>query len=421
MQALLMPMGSQGDVQPYIGMGLELQRRGHAVLIAANVYFEALVRTHGLDFVGLKSSPDLEAFFKQPDLCNPKRAWQAAGRWGTLAPMREIYQIIADRYVPGETVVAAPYGAFGARLAQERLGVPLATVLLLPNELRSLYRTPVLPKPLVLHDWVPRFLKRLQFWIMDRFFVDPLVGPETNAFRAELGLPPVRGFLAHWCFSPDRVIGCFPEWYAPYQPDWPCQTRLTGFPRWDPPISRAEHRDAMEFLEAGEPVIVFTAGSYNRHGQAFFQAAVESCVALGRRGVLLTKYRDQLPERLPAEVRHFDFVPLAAVLPHAAALVSHGGIGTVAQALVAGVPQVLMPIAFNQPDEAVRLKRLGVANFIPPERFRGRRLTHVLKQLLASAQVRQRCRELTERFHAVDSVQETCDLVQELQGLDLRR
>jgi UDP:flavonoid glycosyltransferase YjiC (YdhE family) len=332
--------------------------------------------------------------------------------------MREIYQVIKENYAPGETVAAAPYYSFGARIAHEKLGVPLATLTLLPYDLRSIFRSPVMPRPMVLEDWVPKISKKIQFWIMDRFFADRVLGPITNAFRAELGMPPVKRFLNGWCFSPDRVICFFPEWFAEPQPDWPSQTIMTGFPRWDPDISLREHREVFEFIEKGNAPVIFTPGSYNQHGRQFLQTAVESCLALGRRGILLTRYRDQLPDQLPPEVRHFDFAPLAKILPHAAALVSHGGIGTIAQALAAGIPQLVMPIAYNQPDDAVRLKRLGVADFIPPRRFTGSLVTRKLGNLLNSSDVAEQCEKLAGMFTANDVIDQTCDLLEELQGRD---
>jgi rhamnosyltransferase subunit B len=420
MKALLLPMGTYGDIHPYLGLGLRLRSRGHRVVVAANGYFEPLFRSHGLDFIPLKTSSDYEAFYRRSEHSQPAKALMASGRWCGIEPMREIYRIVEEQYQPGETVVAAPYYAFGARIARETLGVPLATVVLLPYDLRSLHRSPVLPKPMVLNDWVPRVSKRVQFWIMDRFFADRIVGTDINAFRAELGLAPVKRLLDGWCFSPDRVIGFFPGWYAPTQPDWPAQTVLTGFPRWDPVVRPEENRDVHDFISRGDPPLVFTIGSYPQHSHRFFQAALESCVTLGRRGILLCRHRDQIPDRLPESVRHFDYAPLAELLPRSAALVSHGGIGTIAQALATGIPQVLMPIAYNHPDDAARLKRLGVADFIPPKRFRGTRLAAALGRLLASAQVAARCRELSGRFNGTDPIDQACDLLEELQGRDVK-
>lgn len=421
MKVLLLPMGSYGDIHPYLGLGLRMKSRGHDVIVAANVYFQELFQSHGLQFVPLKTSSNYNAFYKRAELCNPAQALIAAGKWCVLEPMQEIFHFIQANYITGETVVAAPYACFGARIAQEKSGVPLATVTLLPFDLRSAYHAPKMPRPMLLEDWVPKISKRIQYWIMDRFFADHVLGPTTNGFRATLGLLPIKRFLAGWCFSPDRVIAFYPDWYAPRQPDWPQNTIMTGFPRWDPAVSLNEHREASEFIKKGDSPIVFTPGSYNQHSRQFFKASIECCITLGKRGILLTKYREQLPEVLPKEVKHFDYVHLEALLPYAAALVNHGGIGTLAQALAHAVPQIIMPIAFNQPDDAVRLKRMGVADFIPPKKFKGSLLTKKMEQLLSSESVAERLRDLAGRFHGVDPIGQACELLEELRGIDLKR
>src|SRR5205085_2067897 len=104
-----------------------------------------------------------------------------------------------------------------------------------------------------------------------------------------------------------------------------------------------------------------------------------------------------VPASLPATVRHFAYVPFSQVFPRAAAVVHHGGIGTTAQALAAGIPQVIMPMGYDQPDNAERLVRLGVGAPLPPRRFTGARLAALLGKLLGP-DVRERCRALAERL-----------------------
>ena len=171
-----------------------------------------------------------------------------------------------------------------------------------------------------------------------------------------------------------------------------------------------------EFLEDGEPPVVFTPGTMMRHSRQFFAAAVDACVRLGRRGLLLTRFRDQLPASLPAGVRHFDYVPLSQVLPRSAALVSHGGIGTLSPALAAGIPQLVMPLAFDQFDNAARRERLGVAATLLPRRFRGPAVAHELTWLLTSPAVARACRAAAARLHKDEWEDATCRAVEELAG-----
>jgi UDP:flavonoid glycosyltransferase YjiC (YdhE family) len=261
-------------------------------------------------------------------------------------------------------VVAAASLAFGARIAQERLGIPTATVHLQPGVFRSTHLPPVLPGPPV-PAWAPRPWKRFVYWAADRLVIDPALAPEINAFRTELGLPPVRRLFHGWWNSPQLVLGLFPAWFGPPQPDWPPQTVLTGFPLYDERGATEAPGELHAFLDAGEPPVVFTPGSAMRHGRAFFAESVAACGLLGRRGLLLTRYREQVPPDLPEGVRHFEYVPFSQLLPRAAALVHHGGIGTLAQGLAAGVPQLVMPMGFDQPDNAARVVHAGAGIRLP--------------------------------------------------------
>jgi UDP:flavonoid glycosyltransferase YjiC (YdhE family) len=171
------------------------------------------------------------------------------------------------------------------------------------------------------------------------------------------------------------------------------------------------------FLDAGDPPIIFTPGSGNLHGRAFFEASVEACERLGRRGLLLTRFAEQVPQSLPKTIRYFDFIPFSQVLPRSAALVHHGGIGTCAQGLAAGVPQLVMPMSFDQPDNAARLRRLGVATALSPRHYRGPAVAQALAELLGSLAVAARCREVARRFHGARPLDETCRLIEELHAV----
>jgi rhamnosyltransferase subunit B len=195
---------------------------------------------------------------------------------------------------------------------------------------------------------------------------------------------------------------------------------LTGFPIWDRSETTQPPNELSQWLEKHERPIVFTPGTGNRHAIRFFHAAAEACHRLGRPGILLTPYRHQAPAMLPPGVICTPYVPFRYLLPRAAALVHHAGIGTTAQGLMAGIPQVVMPMTFSQPDDAARLVRHGVAASLTPRRFRGARLARVLNHLLTSPEVARRCRELAERFAGEAPLEQSCDVLEQLIGSDGR-
>ncbi|MEK6249243.1 MAG: hypothetical protein N2C12_13760, partial [Planctomycetales bacterium] len=276
-----------------MGIGRALRARGHQVTVIANPYYADYVEAENLDFIELGTREDLTEFWASSSIWHPAQFWKIALRYSAVQPMRQSYEIIRRLYEPGHTVVAGPGWAFGARIAQEKIGVPLATIHLESYLLRSIYRSPKMPPPLQLQDWVPKISKRFQLWIADRFFTDPCIADDTNSFRAQLGLPPVRRLLDQWWNSPQLVIGMFPEWFYSPQPDWPAKTELTGFPLSDGSSQQQPPNELVAFMSEGDPPIVFTAGSANEHAHRYFKTAVDTCHLLNRRGVLIASNRCQ--------------------------------------------------------------------------------------------------------------------------------
>ena len=120
-----------------------------------------------------------------------------------------------------------------------------------------------------------------------------------------------------------------------------------------------------------------------------------------------------MPNDLPNTVAHFNYVPFSRLLPRAAVLVHHGGIGTASQGLSAGVPQLVMPLAHDQPDNADRLRRLGVGRALKPKRFTSANVAREL-QALNTDDVRKTCRAVAERFVGTDYLGQTCELIEKL-------
>jgi len=412
-RVILVALGSAGDVHPFVGLGLALKARGHEVAVVASDYFGPLIQSVGLEFIEMISADEYRGMLANPDIWHPLRGPKTIMQQAVVPMIRRVYDIIAKRYEPGRTIVGASTLALGARVAQDKLGVPTATIHLQPVMLRSLIK-PARLAGMATQPWLPRRLIAAQYWLADRLVVDQLLGGELNGFRRELGLPPVKRIFDRWLHSPTLTIGLFPDWFAPPQPDWIPQIRLTGFPLY------AEHDvtqlgpEVEAFLAAGTPPIAFTPGSAMTFGHEFFAAAVAACEKLGRRGILLTRHPDQIPKSLPESVRYFDFVPFTHLVPRCAALVHHGGIGSMSQAFAAGVPQVVMPMSHDQPDNIERAIGLGVGAVLKPKHFTGDRLAAVLQPLLTSPEVAVKCKSLAAKLADDKSLVDTAKLLEGL-------
>ncbi len=412
LRILLPAIGSAGDVHPVIGIGRALKARGHAITVVTNQLFSRQIRESGLEFEMLGTASQAERLMNDPRLWNLRQGFKSIVEGALLPLIQPLYEIIRRRR-DGSTVVAATTLCLGARVAQEKLGIPTATIHLQPSVFRSLIDSGRLG-PFDLGPGKPRLYRQLVFWLIDAVYVDRQVGPAFNAFRATLGLAPVERIFGDYLHSPELVLGLFPDWFAPPQIDWPRNTHLTGFILHDAGGEDHAHGEAEEFLRAGPPPLLVTPGSAALDRARFFSETVRACVATGVRAMLVTNHPGQLPPRLPSGIKAFPYLPFSRIMPACAAVAYHGGIGTLAQAVRAGLPHLIVANAHDQPDNGQRIERLGLGIAIDQKRYGARRASRLLGELLSSAETRRRCRDFAGRVDGRASVERACDLIEGL-------
>ena len=210
-------------------------------------------------------------------------------------------------------------------------------------------------------------------------------------------------------FSPLRNLALFDPQLAAPQLDWPAQVTVCGAPVYD---GEAEDPNAVaeleSFLAAGDAPIVFALGSSAIWmGERFWPNAAAAAQRLGRRAILLSG--PNLPDNLPEGVKAFAYLPYSKVFPHAAVIVHHAGIGTLAQAMRAGRPQLIVPVAFDQPDNAQRAAMLGIARSIPFRKVTADRLVEELAPLLTQKDYAEKASAIASDLAAVNGAQRAAD------------
>lgn len=409
MHILISCAGSAGNVHPFIAIGQVLKARGHAVELITSPYFKERIERAGLGFVAVGTLEDYQRVVADPGLWDARRAFEVV--WHSMSPhLLAGYEAISTR-IRRDTVLVGSTLAWPSRLAQEKLGVPAATVHLSPSCFFSADDPSVWPGLTWLRA-MPHWLIRAVMHFVDVRVIDRVVLPELNRVRAQLQLAPVRQAMRRWCHSPQKVICAFPDWFAAPQADWPPRSVAVGFPLLaaapgavlDPMLER--------FLASGPAPIVFTPGSAMAHGRAFFEHALAACDALGRRAVFVTPYRDQIPAALPPSVRHVAYVPFDLLAPRAAAFVHHGGIGTSAQCLAEGVPQLITPFAHDQFDNGARLKALGVAEVVAPDASPTRWARALMR--LSTPEVAEACNDMAGRMAHSQTLARIVDEIESL-------
>ncbi len=417
-RVVLTTFGSLGELHPVLAVALGLKARGHHAVVATSEAYRPKVESLGLGFATLR--PDLPDWTDDPG----SMARIMDLRRGPERIIREMMMpVLCQSY---DDTLAAAEGAdlllshpltFATRLVAEKVGLPWASTALSPLSFFSGHDPPVLAPAQVLSKLrflgpafnrpLFRFLKRtVRSWSLP-----------WHRLRAEVGLPMTGDDpLMEGQHSPALVLALFSPMLAAGQPDWPRQTVTTGFPFLDRDGDVGLPTELSEFLDDGPPPIVFTLGSAAvRDAGRFYEHSLRAAGMLGRRAVLLIGDDPRnRPSSLPDGIAAFKYAPFSALFPRAEAIVHQGGVGTTGQALRSGRPMLVMPYAFDQPDNADRVARLGVGRTIPRRRYTAERAAVELRKLLDDPSYALRAEEVGRLVREEDGVGSACDALEAL-------
>jgi rhamnosyltransferase subunit B len=409
---VLTTLGSLGDLHPFIALALGLRDRGHSVVIATVKDYQAKVESLGLEFHSIRPDHvDLEDPEMLAIMMDLKNGTEWILRNYILGSIRETYADLsaiakdADLIIAHEIIYAAP-------LVAEILQIRWISCTLSPVSFFSAYDPPVLPIYSALaklrglgpgvNRWVVKFAK----------FVTRNWGEPLQQFRQELGLAPAGNPIIDDKFSPYLVLALFPSVLGQPQPDWPNQVLVTGSTLYDGKGEQQLDPALQDFLDGGEPPLVFTLGSAAVHTPGdFYQQSVAAAQQLNRRAVLLIG-NNPPPAHLSDRIVAFDYAPYSEIFPRAAAIVHQGGIGTTSQGLRSGHPTIVMPYSHDQPDNAARLERLGVSRTIPRQQYSADRAVKELRELLANPSYQQQAAKIGQMLQSENGVKVACEAIE---------
>lgn len=410
---LVITVGSLGDLYPFLSLALTLQQRGYQVTLLGLSYHAPIIQKAGIPFIGIGTDEDYLARIREPNLWHPIKGFQVFLR-DYRRHLVHAYHRFQDFACDQDYVVLAhPFALPSADLF--RLNHPRTQVVavhLAPASLRSC-ENPMQIGEMRIPHWLPMAMRKALWWLIDTLLIDPAAVPEINAARRDCGLPPIKRFMRYLLTMPDANILLFPKWFAAARRDWGDNVIQGGFPLFEPNVQQEMPSELRAFLAAGDAPIVFTPGTAHCHAAAYFRAALQAVQALGKRAIFLTQYPAQLPPDLPKTVHWQTYVPLRALLPSVAVVVHHGGIGTTAEALRAGIPQLVVPFAWDQFDNAIYIRTLGVGDSIYATRLNTDDLITKLQYLDTSAAVRERCHAVMEQFDQMPNMMQICHMLEE--------
>jgi rhamnosyltransferase subunit B len=417
MRVVLNTFGSFGDIHPYMAIAMELQSRGHEPVVATMEIYREKIEGAGLEFFPVR--PNIpEPKDQDSDLIEKIMEPKTGGRFLTeeviFPAVRDSYEDLLAAVKGADLLVTHPAAPAGP-LVGRKTGIPWISTVLAPLSFFSAYDAPVPP----FWQWT-RHLKVLgPRWM--KFFLDTMKSTYTakavTAFRDELGLSDMGNPMFSGQHSPVLVLALFSRIFAQPQPDWPRNTEITGFCFYDGRHQTPLPAELERFLDDGPAPIVFTLGSSAVWvARDFFAESIEAARRLGRRAVLLVGDERNKPASLPDGMIAADYAPYQLLLPRASVVVHHGGVGTTSQGLLAGVPTLIVPFAFDQSDNAEHARRLGVSRTIYRNGYRAPRIAKELRELLERPAYRRQAKEVSNKLKQENGPARAAELIESLSG-----
>jgi rhamnosyltransferase subunit B len=414
MRIVLNTFGSFGDIHPYMAIAMELQRRGHTPLIAAMKGYREKILVAGLEFAPVRpdvpppkeQGTELVEKIMEP-ITGPRFLMESL----VFPAVRQSYEDLLKAVAGADLLVTHPAAPAGP-LVGRKTGMPWISTVLAPMSFVSAYDPPVPP----FWQWT-RKLSVLGPGVMG-FLLNTMKNSykakAVTDFRDELGLADTGNPMFEGQHSPTLVLALFSEVFAKPQPDWPPQTKITGFCFYDGHHETQIPPELLRFLDNGTPPIVFTLGSSAVWvARDFFQQSIDAAKRLDRRAVLLVGDQRNLPDTLPEGMIAVDYAPYQSLLPRACAMVHHGGVGTTSQGLLAGVPTLIVPFAFDQSDNAEHAYRLGTSRTLYRKNYFAPRVANELHKLLQPDYAR-RAHEVSQRLHRENGPGRAADLIEQV-------
>jgi UDP:flavonoid glycosyltransferase YjiC (YdhE family) len=409
MHISILCLGSHGDVLPFVTLGAALRKAGMDVRLITAKNFRAMVEGQGLDFYPIQI--DSQAILATS-------AGQALGSSGTnliraVRAVNRSFGKLAGQYAADfsdprllETdalIDQMPGSVFGFDLA-EKSGIPHIVGAVLPM-------TPTRAFPLVGFSPIFRAIpgyNALTYWFGEQI-VWQLFKGAVNAWRRNSLDLPKRSF---WGYSRDLrksktpVLNGFSQHVVPRPPDWGENVHVTGYwfaneQVWEP------DENLRRTLEAGEPLVYVGFGSMPvADSNGTIKIVAQALRRIGAFGILSAGWGNLSQADLPDNLSQINYAPFDKLFPRMAAVVHHGGSGTTAAGLKAGVPSILVPFVFDQFYWGKRLTTLGLSpGTIPHKILNVKMLAEALDQAIHDDQIRKNCSSMAMKIHAEDGVQ----------------
>ncbi len=418
MRIAIIALGSQGDVQPYVALGKGLQAAGHTVRVLSHENFAGFVRSHGLEFWPLLGnvqeivqSPEMRKLLEKGNFIaitayTSKETQRAALNWAKEG-------LVACQGM--DLLIAGMGGLYTALGLAEKLRLPFLQAYVVPF-------TPTNAFPGVLFPSLSRFgvaLNRLSHHVTRQILWQGSRTADQMARQQVLDLP-AASFWGPYNTAPMRrypILYGFSPTVISKPADWGSNIHVTGYwfldaaPDWTPPA------DLLTFLDSGpKPVYIGFGSMVNRNPEEIADLVLQALAKSGQRAIMMAGWGGLRKDHVPDTVYVIDSIPHAWLFPRVAAVIHHGGAGTTAAGLRAGVPSVVIPFFGDQAFWGKRIAALGVGpEPLLRKQLTAERLAQAIQQMVSDQPMRERAARLGAQIQAEDGIAKAIAVVREIE------
>lgn len=409
MRIVIITIGTRGDVQPFVALGVGLKQAGHTVTICTSSRFQSFISEYGLNYAYMN-----DELLKLLDTDAGRAAIESKGNpfflWQQAMPI--IRQMLDEAWAAAQTaeiLIYHPKALAGYHIA-EKLQIPGFVSLLLP----AYSPTTAFPSP-IFSNLKGGWYNQLTYQLLPLLTAPYL--HVINQWRQE------RLGLKSRSWTEKDILGSYgnstPIFYAysshviPRPNDWDSRTIVTGYWFLEGLTNFVPPPQLVDFLAAGKPPVCIGFGSMTgQNPKALTEIILTALKDTGQRGILLTGWGGMSNADLPDDVLQLEAVPHEWLFPQVAAVVHHGGAGTTAAVLKAGVPNIIIPFFGDQPFWGQRVEALGVGTKpIPKKHLTAEKLAAAIRVAVNDQEMRQRALSLSEKIQTENSVEQTVKII----------
>ena len=420
MKFTIIAVGTRGDLQPAVVLGKMLQTYGHRVRIFAGSNFCSWVEEQGLE--AAPTALDMQALMESAG----GKEWVEKSR-NPLVEMRLMkrvldeygWQMVSDAWqaCQGTGVIISSFtsNAYATAMAEKlevpQIGMALQPMLFATRDGRSVINGPFPGKINIINYWFGKLALEPAPW--------QLFGDLVSRLRRELGLPPQTRKENLAIRKQLLILQAYSRHVVPHPADWPANTHTTDYWFLDDLEDWQPSRELMEFLERGPaPVYIGFGSMTGDNAQSTTRLVMDALRSSGRRAIMASGWAGLGSSELPDHILAVDYVPHSWLFPRMAAVVHHGGAGTTAAGVRAGVPSVIIPHFVDQPYWGRRVHALGVGpKPVPRRKLTAEKLARAIDTAVSDADMKDRAATLGQKIRTEDGPAAAWELISSHLGI----